>query len=184
MGFRLKSLAAVAGILLFASFLFSVKVRQWFFQMCQARFAAAYYLPLPLQILHSNDLENYPGYHVFPDEAQHLKAQLASQAEQYAVLQHQLEQLQSAIFVTGKQTANANGFDQALPSSASPDAASSQQHKLAVLVPYRDRQEHLAQLVSRLQDFLTVSQRKCSCICIFLSPLCSSTICDALINNS
>lgn len=115
---------------------------------------------------------------MFPDEVQHLKAQLASQAKQCAVLQHQLEQLQSAIYVTGKQTAYANGFDQALPSSALPAAASSQQHKLAVLVPYRDRQEHLAQLVSRLQDFLTVKQPNCSCICILLSPLC--TICNAL----
>ena len=113
-------------------------------------------LPLSLQILNTNDLEN-PGNHVFPSELQHLKAQLASQAEQCAMLQHQLEQLQSAIHVTGKQTAYADGFDQALPSSASPAAASSHQHKLAVLVPYRDRQEHLAQLVSRLQDFLTVS---------------------------
>lgn len=41
MGFGLKSLAAVAGILLFASFLFSVKVRQRFYQMRQARLAAA-----------------------------------------------------------------------------------------------------------------------------------------------
>lgn len=115
------------------------------------------HLPLSLQILHTNDLGNYPGYHGFPSEIQHLKAQLASQAQKCAVLQHQLEQVESAIYVTGKKTADAKGFGQALPLTASPDAASRQQHKLAVLVPYRDRQEHLAQLVPRLQDFITVS---------------------------
>lgn len=128
-----------------------------------------------LQILHTSNLENYSGNQIFSSEIQHLKAQLASQTEQCAVLQHQLNQLELAINSTKKRTTQANGIDQALHLSLSSAASGHHQHKLAVLVPYRDRQEHLAQLVSRLQTFLTVSEHNFSCTCIFRNLLCSST---------
>lgn len=111
-----------------------------------------------LQILHTSNLENYSGNQILSNEIQHLKAQLASQTEQCAALQHQLNQLAPANNITEKWTTHANGVDQALRLSLSSAATSHNQHKLAVLVPYRDRQEHLAQLVSRLQNFLTVSK--------------------------
>ena len=127
-----------------------------------------------LQILHTSNLgDAHPNTHILSSEIQQLQAQLAGQKQQYAVLQHQLDQIESAINLTGRQpaytgvTTYTDGIDSALPSFLPTDAANSLQHKLAVLVPYRDRQEHLAQLVSRLQEYLTVSQHSQTCICCF-----------------
>ena len=171
MGFGLKNFAAVAGSLLVASFLLSVKVCSKHPNLLLQPFYSPTTLP-NLQILHTSSLEEYQ---IFSSEIQDLKAQLASQTEQCAVLQRQLNQLEPAINVTEKRTTHANGVDQALRLSLSSAASSHHQHKLAVLVPYRDRQEHLAQLVSRLQNFLTVRERNISCTCIFSNPLCSHT---------
>lgn len=172
LGFGLKSLAAVVGTLLVASFLFSVKVCSRYGTSFRSN---SFHLLSDLQILHTTNLENYSDNQLFSSEIQHLKAQLASQTEQCAVLQQQLKQFEPALKVTEKPTTHANGIDQALSLSLSSAAAGSLQHKLAVLVPYRDRQEHLAQLVSRLQNFLTVSKHNVSCTCSSSNTICSCT---------
>ena len=111
-----------------------------------------------MQISHTTNLaDDHPSTVTLSTEVQHLQAQLAVQKQQYAGLQHQLEQLELPLSPTGKHTAYAHSVHQVSPVRLPANASNTQQHKLAVLVPYRDRQEHLAVLVSRLQRYLTVS---------------------------
>lgn len=112
-----------------------------------------------MQIFHTVDLdERHPSTATLSTEVQHLHAQLTVQKQQYAGLQHQLEQLELALNLSEKHTAyTQHGIYQLPPVHPPANASYTQQHKLAVLVPYRDRQEHLALLVSRLHSYLTVS---------------------------
>ncbi|KAL0033554.1 hypothetical protein WJX79_003213 [Trebouxia sp. C0005] len=88
---------------------------------------------------------------------QTLEAHLASQKERYTVLQRQLEQLeQSVASTTGSAAATASiKRTRSLPNNVS----FTQEHKLAVLVPYRDREQHLAKLVSRIDRYLVAQGR-------------------------
>ncbi len=92
---------------------------------------------------------------------QTLEAQFASQKQRYTVLQHHLEQLeQSVATTTGSAAPTANSKQtRSLPNNVS----FSQEHKLAVLVPYRDREQHLAKLVSRIDRYLMVGLHSALC---------------------
>ena len=109
-----------------------------------------------LQVFHSRiPADTRFGSGLPSNEVQQLQAQLAYQKQQYAGLQRQLERLESTLNLTEAAAASANGTHRSFRIPAG--AARIQQHKLAVLVPYRDRSEHLAKLVSRLHEYLTVS---------------------------
>lgn len=89
---------------------------------------------------------------------QTLEAQLASQNQRYTVLQHQLEQLELSIAAT---TGSAASIRQTRPLPN--NVSFTQEHKLAVLVPYRDREQHLAKLVSRIDKYLMVGLHLALC---------------------
>lgn len=88
---------------------------------------------------------------------QTLEAQLVSQKERYTVLRHQLEQLEQSVASTTGSAAATASIKQtwSLPNNVS----FTQEHKLAVLVPYRDREQHLAKLLSRIDKYLMAQGR-------------------------
>ena len=84
-----------------------------------------------------------------------LELQLAKQKEQYTALQRQLERLERRSASTlGSTAATASIQREGLLFN---DTSYTDGHKLAVLVPYRDREEQLQILVSRLSIHLLVS---------------------------
>ena len=84
-----------------------------------------------------------------------LEIQLQDQKEQYAVLQHQLERLELRFASTSGSAAAIASIqrERLLPNNT----FYTDGHKLAVLVPYRDRDQQLEILVSRLSIHLLVS---------------------------
>ena len=90
---------------------------------------------------------------VLPEDLQQLQEQLDAQRRQYADLAQQIELLEA--ITRGHATAFQAGQ---LHLKARHAAANSPEHKLAVIVPYRDREQHLAKLIDRLTEYLTVSQ--------------------------
>ena len=92
---------------------------------------------------------------------QTLEAQLVSQKERYTVLQHQLEQLEQSVASTTGSAAATASIKQtwSLPNNVS----FTEEHKLAVLVPYRDREQHLAKLLSRIDKYLMVGLHSALC---------------------
>ena len=92
---------------------------------------------------------------------QTLEAQFASQKQRYTVLQHQLEQLEQSVVATTGSASPTASIKQiwSLPNNVS----FTSEHKLAVLVPYRDREQHLAKLVSRIDRYLMVGLQSALC---------------------
>jgi len=163
MAVGIRALAASTVILFLLSFLSILKVkscRKLLFSCVRCRRPSTWHACV-LQVFHNGiSAELSPDANSLFLSLQTLEAQLASQKERYTVLQHQLEQLEQSVASTGSAAATASiKQTRSLPNNVS----FTQEHKLAVLVPYRDREQHLAKLVSRLDRYLMVGLHSALC---------------------
>ncbi len=163
MAVSIRAVAAITVVLFLLSFLSFLKVRHIRDVQCPAQvlrvLLSIVCVGCMLQVFHTGiSAELNPKADLCANTAQELQSQLEKQKDNYAVLQRQLERLELSLGSTeGSPAATVvSEHHRSLPSNASPTHAG---HKLAVLVPYREREQHLAKLVSRLNKYLTVSLR-------------------------
>ena len=163
MAVGIRAVAASTVILFLLSFLSILKVKschKLLLRCVRCRRPSNWHACV-LQVFHNGiSAELNPDASSLSLGLQTLEAQLASQKERYTVLQHQLEQLEQSVASTGSAAATASiKQTRSLPNNVS----FTQEHKLAVLVPYRDREQHLAKLVSRLDRYLMVGLHSALC---------------------
>lgn len=124
-----------------------------------------------LKVFHTSiSGELNPEALLFRDTVQNLQYQLTTQKEQYAGLQRQLQQLELHLRPTAALTTGTGIQRYTSLRNGSTPTHEGGWHKLAVLVPYRDRQQHLAKLVPKLQEYLTAQGRAFTIFVIEQSP--------------
>ncbi len=164
MAVGIRVVAASTVILFLLSFLsiLKVKSRHKLLLSCVPCRRPSKWPACMLQVFHNGiSAELNPDASSLLLSLQTLEAQFASQKQRYTVLQHQLEQLEQSVAATTGSASPTASIKQtrSLPNNVS----FTSEHKLAVLVPYRDREQHLAKLVSRIDRYLMVGLHSALC---------------------